>query len=242
MREDRKVQEVQENKEQIANDSKPIEPKSITFSKLSAIKLVIFFIFIGYLLFSNFRVPILIRLGSFLVVEHIPQESDLIVCMAGRNIERGLTVLDVYNKGLAPKIFIAREEPPDGYILLEQGGIEYPETNDLFKMFMEKSGVPEAAILSSVETVDNTMDEALLLKRLVTERDIKSIIIITSPTHTRRAWLTFRKILKENDVRITMIPSGYSDFNPDDWWKKRKYKREVIIEYQKLIYYWLKLI
>jgi len=39
---------------------------------------------------------------------------------------------------------------------------------------------------------------------------------------------------------IMMMPSQYTDFRPDNWWKKEKYVNEVIIEYQKLIYYTLK--
>ena len=51
-----------------------------------------------------------------------------------------------------------------------------------------------------------------------------------------------RKILNDKEVKIQIIPSEYSDFRPDNWWKSRKYLRIVIIEYQKLIYYWFKLI
>ena len=44
-------------------------------------------------------------------------------------------------------------------------------------------------------------------------------------------------LIPVKDFRITVVPTPYSKFRAEDWWKKRRYVREVIIEYQKLIYY-----
>ena len=67
-----------------------------------------------------------------------------------------------------------------------------------------------------------------------------SLILITSPTHTRRVWLTFKKVFEGEDIRLHVVPTPYSRFRAEDWWKSRKYTREVILEYQKLIFYVLK--
>jgi len=37
-----------------------------------------------------------------------------------------------------------------------------------------------------------------------------------------------------------MMPSYYSGFRADDWWKTNKHIKELIIEYQKLVYYTIK--
>jgi uncharacterized SAM-binding protein YcdF (DUF218 family) len=160
--------------------------------------------------------------------------------LAGGNVDRGLAVADAYKKGLAPRIFMAREVPPDGYRLLKERGVEYPESVDLMVNLLEGLGIPRTAFLTSDRPSKSTFDEATLVRELVMKSDYTSLIIITTPYHCRRAWLTFRKVLEENDVRILMLPSSYSDFKPADWWKKRRYLREVIIEYQKLVYYTLK--
>jgi len=72
------------------------------------------------------------------------------------------------------------------------------------------------------------------------KREVTSLIIITSPTHTRRAWLTFNKVFEKDNVRISVVPTLYSDFRPDNWWKTDKYLQDVILEYQKLFYYYIK--
>jgi uncharacterized SAM-binding protein YcdF (DUF218 family) len=235
-----------ENKDQVVyqegafQDSKPIEPERKRMGKAWVLKWLFFLLAIFYVLLSYYRVPILTGLGRYLIVEHPPQKSDLIVGLAGGNVDRGLAVADAYGKGLAPRIFVAREDPPDGYALLKERGVNYPESVDLMRIILEGLGIPRSAFLTSDRQAKSTFEEANLVKDVVMKSGYSSIIVITTPYHSRRAWLTFRKVFEENDVRLLMLPSPYSDFNPADWWKKRRYLREVIIEYQKLIYYTLK--
>jgi uncharacterized SAM-binding protein YcdF (DUF218 family) len=204
-----------------------------------SIRWVLFGILIFYTLVGVYHTQILTTLGRFLVVEHTPTRSDLIVCLSGGNIERGLAAADCYRKGLAPKIFIAPEEPPDSFELLKSRSIEYPRTIDLFVDLVLKLGVPRSAILIGERPSGSTAGEASLVRELLAREGYRSIILVTSPTHSRRSFLTFSKILG-SDVRIQMVPSPYSSFNPEDWWKQRKYARGVLWEYQKLVYYYLK--
>jgi len=221
-------------------ESGPIEPGRIVITKQAIFKWLIVLIFMLYVLLSYYHAPILTRIGKYLIVSHNPQESGLLVCLAGGNIERGMATVDAYREGLASKVFLTREELPDGYELLRDEGLTYPESADLLRSLLQEAGIPESAIISSEIFVDSTLAEAKVVKKIVEEEDIKSIIILTSPTHSRRAWLTFREVLKENDVQIFMMPSKYSKFDPENWWKKRKYVKTVIIEYQKLIFYILR--
>lgn len=215
----------------------PIEPERGVFARSGVLRFLILFLVILYFVISYFYVPFLTDLGRFLVVDHEPEKSDLIICLAGGNIERGLGTADLFRKGLAPRVFIAREQLPDGYELLMEEGIEYPETIDLMIMLLKNCGVPETAILTSEERAGSTIHEATIIRGLVMGEKYRSIILLTSPYHTRRAWLTFRKVFKDTGVRIFMTASKYSGFKPDTWWKERKYVRKVIIEYQKLLFY-----
>lgn len=204
------------------------------------LKWLVFLFVIIYVLISFYHAPILTRLGRYLVLEHPPEKSDLIVCMGGENIERGLATADAYKEGLAPNIYISKEKIPDGYDLLKDKGINYQITADLLEKLLLDLGVPGSAIIRSDSEVDNTWDEVRFIREEVEKRGFKSIIIITSPIHTRRSWLTFRKVFVDSDVRILSLPSKYSRFNVSDWWKERSYLRDVLLEYEKLIYYILK--
>ena len=212
--------------------------KSIGLSTI--LKWLIFLFVIIYFLISYYHVPILTRLGRYLVMEYPPEKSDLIVCMGGGNIERGLATADAYKEGLAPKIYISKVQTPDGYGLLKEKGIDYPEEGDLLENLLLDLGVPKTAIIRSDSEVDNTWDEVRSIKEEVEKKGFKSITIITTPIHSRRSWLVFRKVFEDSDVRILSLPSKYSRFNIEGWWKERSYIRDVLLEYEKLTYYTLK--
>jgi uncharacterized SAM-binding protein YcdF (DUF218 family) len=204
---------------------------------LNVFKWILIGIVLLYVLLSYFHVPILTQLGKYLVVQHPAAKSDLIVCLAGGDVERGLASADLFTRGLAPKIFIAREPIPNGLDTLKQKGVPYPESVDLVAMILKGLGVPETAVVRGDQPVQSTFEEAERVAALVKEKKYRSLILVTSPTHSRRAWLTFRHVIPDKDVRITVIPTPYSKFRAEDWWKTRAYVREVILEYQKLIYY-----
>lgn len=221
-------------------DKTPIEPQGPGLRGFNWLKWIILVLVLSYIALSYYSGPLLVRLGQYLVLAHSPEKSDIIVCLAGNNVERGLAAADAYRKGLAPKILLTREELPDGYNLLRDKGVEYPETIDLLEKILVGLGVPRSDLIITDEPVKSTLDEATLVKGVVEREGFRSLLIITSPTHSRRSWITFRKVIQKDNVRILMMPSPYSDFRAEDWWKKRKYLREVIVEYEKLIYYYFK--
>jgi uncharacterized SAM-binding protein YcdF (DUF218 family) len=216
----------------------PIEPARVKLTKLTWIRWFVFLIFILYLLLAHYHAFFLTSIGQYLVVDHPPQPVDLIVCLAGSNIERGLEATDMYHQGFAPRIFIAKEEPPDGYALLKERGLDYTLNVDLLKNLLEELGIPSPAILTDDTSVNSTLAEAELVRQVVQRGGCRSIMVVTSAFHTRRTYLTYKKVFGELDVLILMRYSRYSEFRPDNWWKNRRYLRSVIIEYQKLIYYW----
>ena len=218
----------------------PIEPEKSGSKRFSFYK-IFFFLMVGaYLIFNFFQVPILTHLGQYLVVQDRLEKADLIVCLAGNNVERGLATIDVYRQGLAPAVFTAREELPDGYETLTTKGLHYPENRDLLVNLFKEADLPDAALINAPGIATSTFDEAKLVSEWVNQKGYRSLIIVTSPTHCRRAMLTFKNAFKGQNIKIMMLPSPYSGFNPQSWWKERKYAREVIVEYQKLVYYTFK--
>jgi uncharacterized SAM-binding protein YcdF (DUF218 family) len=218
----------------------PIEPAQVRLTKWAWARWFVFLLFILYLILTQYHASFLTAIGQYLVVDHAPQPVDLIVCLAGNNIERGLETADVYRMGLAPRVFIAKEQPQEGDAFLQQRGLDYALNVDLLKDLLEDLGIPSAAILTDDTPVNSTLAEAELVRQVVQTGGYGSIMVVTSAFHTRRTYLTYKKVFRELDVLIRMRYSRYSAFRPDDWWKHRRYLRSVIIEYQKLIYYWFK--
>jgi len=209
-------------------------------SKKTVLKWLFFLFLVTVVLIVIFHGTILTCIGRGLIQEDTPEKSDMIVCLGGGNIERGLAAADAYKKGLSDKILVTRPYLPDTYDLVKARGINYPEEADLLEMLLTSSGVPEAALIRSDIPVYNTLDEAESVRKITEKTGAGSLIIITSPMHSRRAWLTYRKVFEGANVRIISMPSGYYKFNPENWWKGRWYLKEVLMEYEKLIYYVLR--
>jgi len=221
----------------IVPSGRPIEPEGGGLKGKKLFRWVLFTAFILWAVLTAYHEPILSRVGGFLVVSQEPEKSDLIVCMAGGAVERSLAVADLYRQGLAPHIFLAREIPPDGYDVLVREGIHVPETVDISRRILEGRGVPSEAVIVSEEPGRSTLSEAAMVRALIREKGLRSLIVVTSPTHTRRTWWTFRHVIEDDGVRLSVAPSPYSGFRSEDWWKTRRYVKEVIVEYQKLLYY-----
>ena len=208
--------------------------------KSRIIKPFLFTIIILFIILLEYHTAFLTFAGNYLVLEHKPERVDLIVCLGGNNIERGLAVSDAYNAGLAPLIYISRPRVPDGYDMLEGKNVKYPEEADLLEVFLKDLKIPEKAVIRDDTYVENTFDEAVCAKKEVVKRGFKSLIITTSPTHSRRAWRTFKKVFEGTGVMIYSLPTEYSNYNPETYWRERKYLKEVILEYQKFLFYVLK--
>jgi uncharacterized SAM-binding protein YcdF (DUF218 family) len=221
-------------------ESRPIEPESARAKGIARLKWVFFVLALLYVLVSAYHGVILTSMGRYLVVERPPEKSDLIVCLRGGNVERALSAADAYHNNLAPEVFVTRETIPDGYEILKQRGASYPESRELMILMLKGLGVPESAILSSDTPSENTVMEAALVRDLAREKNYRSLILVTSPNRSREAWLVFRKAMEGEDVRIAVIPSPYSGYNPERWWKNPKQIGEVVLEYQKLVYYFFK--
>lgn len=205
--------------------------------RLSLWKWLIFAFFILYFVVTAYRLPLLIKLGEYLVVEHEGKGADLIVCIAGNNLERAPGAAAVYEKGLAPYIFRAKELTPDGFDYVKKKIGDYPAEFDLFTQIIRGFGIAPEVILSPDDRVGSTIEEARLVRDQALAKGFKSLILVTSPIQSRRTWLTFKKVFKKDNITILSLPSHYQAFNPKDWWKNREYAKEVIFEYQKLIYY-----
>jgi uncharacterized SAM-binding protein YcdF (DUF218 family) len=205
--------------------------------RFSLWKWIFVILFILYFGITAYRIPLLVQLGEYLIVEHKPQKADLIVCLGGPGVGNTLAAVDVFQKGFAPYLLKAKEIEPDGLDYLKAKVKDYPTEFDLFTMITEGFGIPVEAIISPEKRVGSTIEEANLVRTLVLDKGYRSLILVTTLTHSRRAYLTFRRVFKDSKVQLISLPSHYQQFSPKDWWKKRVYTKELIIEYQKLIYY-----
>ncbi len=161
--------------------------------------------------------------GDWLMVGEAPRNCELIVVLAGGARERLLTALELYRGGFAPAIMIT---DPYGF-------------PDVQMRELAEAGVPERALLPPSSAATTTLEDAWCIREVVLRKGLRSLLVVTSPYHCRRARLAFSRILSDLDVRVTVTASKSLYMELDQWWKSRDGWNKVPAEYLKLVRAWM---
>lgn len=190
--------------------------------------LLAFFIFL-----SIFIVP---NLGQWLVVMDELQESDMIVVLMGSVYDRILEAADLYDEGYSDRIVLINIYITAKDIIINRGIKVYGNTL-LSKMAAIDLGIPEEDVLILEGNSRSTQDEALTIREYIrNNREIESIILVTSKYHSGRAKKIFKKALSvlDREIDIYSSPSKYDPSNANQWWRNREDFQWVVFEYLKL--------
>jgi len=178
--------------------------------------------------------------GGFLVVaDPLPASADAIVVLAGAPRARALEAARLYQTGIAPRVVVTRETLPPGELALRQAGVELPESDALTRSALTGLGVPPRAIVTLRRRAQSTATEARTIARWACARGLDRLVVVTSPSHTRRARLVLARALGP-DVALTIRPAPDDTFAGDRWLRVRRDAKEVLSEWQKLAHHWLR--
>lgn len=162
------------------------------------------------------RHPLMRFAGETWIVEDNLEHADAIVVLSDDNFyaDRATRAAQVYREGLAPVVVAS------GRRLRPYAGVAELMEHDLVER-----GVPKDKILRVVHDAENTKDEAEALAKVAAQRKWKSVILVTSNYHTRRARYIFERVFPAGTtVRVTGARDG--SFEPERWWEKRTSKKE----------------
>jgi uncharacterized SAM-binding protein YcdF (DUF218 family) len=181
-------------------------------------------------------------LGSFLVAEDEPQPSDIIVLLMGSGPDRMLGAVEFYQSGYADEILMVRNMVR-GYDLVVSQGVKIPHDTDIAREVAMQLGVPEEKITVLPGDALSTQDEVIQMREyLKSEPDIDSLIIVTSKSHSGRANKIFVKAMNslDREIKVLSCPTEYDDFNAEKWWKNREDLKRGVLEYLKLMHFYVK--
>lgn len=93
-------------------------------------------------------------------------------------------------------------------------------------------------VSSSLSTA--TTEEALAIQQCLVDRNWRSVIVVTSNYHTRRAGLIWRFISAMQKSIITVSVQGVSDgyFERYGWWRRWRYVKTWMVESLKLVWWY----
>ncbi len=175
--------------------------------------------------------------GIWLVKGDVTEPADAIVILMGSPADRVLETFDLYAAGLAGKIIMVNNIQV-GREALEERGVSIPRQSKLSINALSELGIPDSLMLILPGDAASTRDEADTIAAYIIayEPDIKSVILVSSAAHMRRASMIFRDAFKDHqlEIRVMCAPSKYSGFYPEQWWKYRENAKDVFLEYVKI--------
>lgn len=176
-----------------------------------------------------FHPLILDRMAKFLIVQDRIEKADVIVVLGGdSNGERVEEGVKLYKQGYAK------------YVLMSGGPLAWHLTDaQWMKKQAVESGIPEKSVLLQDKS-RSTIDDARFCLPIIVGHNFKSVILVTSPSHSRRAARVFRKVFSKDGIKISVQPVEKSEFNPDRWWTRHEDTGLVVWEYVSFVLYWLK--
>jgi uncharacterized SAM-binding protein YcdF (DUF218 family) len=171
------------------------------------------------------RGPILRFVAESWIVEDPLGKADALVVLSDDNFyaDRATRAGELLREGKAPLIVAS------GRRLRPNAGIAELMEHDLIER-----GVPKEKIVRLPHDADSTKEEAEAVLKFAKERKWRSLIVVTSNYHTRRARYIFRRVFPQAiEVHIASARDG--DFDPQHWWEKRKSTKELTREFAGMI-------
>jgi len=166
------------------------------------------------------RHPIFRLVGEGWVVEDTLERSDAILILSDDNFyaDRATHAAQVYRQGFASVVVAS------GRRLRPYAGVAELIEHDLIER-----GVPKDKIIRVAHDADNTREEAKALAQVAKQRKWRSVIVVTSNYHTRRARYIFSHVFPK-DVKVRVSGASDGDFDPERWWEKRISVKELARE------------
>ena len=128
------------------------------------------------------------RAEAWLHVDVPLEHADVIVVLGGESGQRVIGAAELYHQGVTPKVFVTGSG--DGGLIVRRLGM---------------AGVPDAACESQSRS---TYENAVLTKKALEASHPRSVMLVTSWFHSRRALAVFRDVWPEVTFGVHPVYAG----------------------------------
>ncbi len=168
-------------------------------------------------------------LGAYLIIADDLEQMDAVVVLSGGGLSRREEGAKLFKEKYA-KILVLTETGET----VSDLGVNY---STILKQEAIQMGIPDDAILITQEHAINTQEEAIAVKKLLENSELKSTVVITDPFHTRRARMIFQDVFQNTDINVNVRPVIGSWYRSDTWFVSKRGWEATIQEYLRIIGY-----
>lgn len=177
--------------------------------------------------------------GRFLIARSEPASADVLVLLSGAPdyAERARRAAELWREQRAPRILVTNDGTRGPWSEAQQRNPFFFERS---VTELEREGVTAASVYVLPTEVTSTYREASEVKLYAEANSIRSVLVVTSAYHSRRALWTYQKVFSDSNILIGLNPTAVEGTaGPATWWLTIAGWRTVPVEYVKLIYYWI---
>ena len=173
---------------------------------------------------------LLVAFGLFagrLLVLNSPEKADAIVVLAGgRNDNRYYKGLELLRAGYAPRMYVDA--------LADIRNFGHTDAEHAQKFVEESAGADVGRIKVCGVLGDSTVEETATVVRCLQPDGVRSVLLVTSEYHSRRALSIFQKLTPQ--YRLSMAAAPDIRFGVK-YWQHREWAKTTLEEWQKLLFW-----
>jgi hypothetical protein len=179
---------------------------------------------VALVLLAGLSVALLMNAGSFLLLDS-PRRSDVILVLAGETERRPERAVQLLAQGYGRRVVL--DVPTNSKIY------EFTEIQLAQKYVRD---LPQAASVS-ICPIDglSTKDESKDAEKCLAREGAKSVLIVTSDFHTRRALSVFRREIPRHEYSVAAA-RDQQQFGVR-WWTRRQWAKTFFDEWLRLIWW-----
>jgi uncharacterized SAM-binding protein YcdF (DUF218 family) len=178
--------------------------------------------------------------ARLLIVKAELAKADALVMLSGGSFyaERVRHTVNLFAEGRAPRIILTDDGIRGPWSFEKERNPSYVEIE---AEALQKDGIQAEQIEIIPQQVSSTYDEAVRVRDYAQGAGLKSVLIVTSPYHSRRALWVWQRVFRESGIHVGIDPAPAGEQSPPaaTWWWHWRGWLSVAFEYPKLVYYWL---
>lgn len=183
-------------------------------------KKLFFVVFVFILLVSGFfllfREELAFAMIQKLIVSDNIESADLIVALGGEN-NRKIKAVELFKQGYGKKILFT------GFEITREDYARY--------------GLTPNEYVYPVKSAFNTYEESQIVLEIAKKSKFKSVIVVTSFYHSRRASETFKHYFEKEGIKVMVYPVFWKNFDIKNWRKNAYLRKAVFIEWLGILFY-----
>ena len=179
------------------------------------------------------REPVLRGAGWALVVNEPVAAADIIVVSLDSGGAGALEAADLVQSGVATRVAVFTDPPSGEDHEFIRRGLPYEDAAARQIRQLRWLGVTDVVQIHRTDV--GTEAEGQALPPWCDQHRFRSIVFVANREKSRRLRRVLDRVMKGHATRITVQPSRYSGFDPDQWWKTRTGVRTEIVELQRLV-------